>query len=130
MSKYEHIEELIKYTSEALIVEDDRNGGGLLMGIEQLAHHKTPIRELIDRAISPGDMDAMDAHDLLYGFSRKHPAFMFVEATCLEEGLIELEEKAILWSKLNDSEKEEILHELYQCTYVMKNSWEIRKLFY
>jgi len=118
MSKYKNIEKLIEYTANALIVEAEQYGNNLLMGIEFVINCKAPIRELINRATSPSDMDAMDALDHLCDFSEKYPAFMFVHATCLEEGLMKLEEKATLWLNLNDSEKNEMIHELVRSVYL------------
>jgi len=67
---------------------------------------------LIDRATSPGDMDAMDAFHYLEDFANEHPEFLYVRADTLEDGLIQLEKKALLWSELDNSIKEAILEKL------------------
>ncbi len=109
---FQNIETVIRdyYT---ITIEEERYGSALLIGMDYCWHpYNMLVADLIHRATSPGDMDAMKAFDILYKLSTTHSEFLFVRAKTLNDGLIELDKKAELWNKLGTDEKEFILNKL------------------
>lgn len=106
---FNNIEKLIRGCYK-LEIEEERYGNGLLLGLDYLAwNKKSVIADLIDRATSSGDTDAMDSFFTLEKLAKEYPCFLFVRANTLSEGLTLLDEKSKLWIDLDDNKKDEIL---------------------
>lgn len=109
---FENIEKAIR-DCYRIVIEEERYGSGLLIGLDyQMNPYYTLIADLIDRATSPGDTDAMEAFFALKEFSENHPEFLFAHAETLEQGLLMLDKKVVLWNQLERSMIEKLLDEI------------------
>lgn len=108
---FENIEKAIR-KCYSLVIEEERYGSGLLIGMNFLYPNNELITDLIDKATSPGDVDAIEALDKLANFSEKHSEFLFVQSETLSKGLEELDKKALLWNQLSSDKRETICEEL------------------
>lgn len=122
---FENLEKLIRLHDLEITIMEERYGDGLLLGLDiprNPAHlSQRPIHDLIDQATSPGDMDAIEALCRLAELAEEYPAFLYVCADSLEEGLRKLDERAERWNGLSQEEQGHILekvNELHSKAYV------------
>lgn len=114
---FQNIRELVKGDHICINIDEGRYSDCLFMGIDfplQAGEHynfykRECIRDYIDAANSPGDLDAYNAERKLIEFSNLHREFLFTTAKTIEEGYKNLEEKAGLWLKLDYDDQISIL---------------------
>lgn len=112
---YENIEKVIRHCYGVIHIEEERYGDGLIGGIDSLnctdieVYKGSEIKDAIDQAASPGDIDAMDAFFRLEEYSDLHPEFLYVRGQTFEEILKKLDQKAALWNAITFEEQKQIL---------------------
>lgn len=81
----------------------------LRAGVQYNFYKRECIRDYIDEANSPGDLNAYNAECKLIEFSNLHKEFLFTTAKSIEEGYTILEEKIGLWLKLDYDDQIKLL---------------------
>ena len=106
---FKNIQELVKSDHICINIDEGRYSDSYFMGIDfplKAGEHynfykRECIRDYIDEANSPGDVEAYKAECKLIEFSNMHKEFLFTTAKTIEDGYKILEEKAELWLKLD-----------------------------
>lgn len=109
MINFKNIQELAKGEHICINIDEGRYSDNYFMGIDfplRAGEHynfykRECIRDYIDDANSPGDLDAYNAECKLIEFSNLHKEFLFTTAKSIEEGYTILEKKVELWLKLD-----------------------------
>lgn len=107
---FQNIEILIRkcYT---LVIQEERYGDGILIGLDY-QRNGTVLFDLIDMATSPGDSEALRAFFAIEDLNKEFPAFLYVRAKTLDEGLKQLENRAKTWNILDEIKQDYILEKL------------------
>ena len=120
---FENIEKVIRRCG-ILHIEEEKYGSGLLAGFDfawgiinnatdtddaTVVYTGTEVKDTIDVATSPGDMDAMEAFFLLEDYAMRCPEFLYVHAKTFEEVILKLELRAKAWNELSDEKRHDIL---------------------
>lgn len=108
---FENIEKIIRH-SGVLYVDEARYGrDDIMVCIDILSTENqgetfytgTEIQNTIDKACSPGDIDAMNAIFKLESFAKIHPEFLYASGETLAEALNNLEKRASLWNQISSN---------------------------
>lgn len=119
MLRHQYINESIIHSCLKLIIEPERYGDGILMGLDD---NENTLSKLIEIGTSPGDMEAVEALCLLNAFSEQYTEFPYVQGKNFDQCIDLLESKAKRWNLMDNTIKQFILNELYVATY-SSNYW-------
>lgn len=104
---FDNINRLIK-DGYSLVVESERYGDGLLMGLE----YDPIISEIIYCATAPDNFEALKVLEKIEELEKKYPVLLFVRKENFYECLIELDKKAFLWKQCSKEYRAKITQEL------------------
>ncbi len=119
MNNFKNIQELAKNEQICITLEEGRYSDCFFIGIDfplradeyYNFYKRESIKDYIDVANSPGEIDALNAETKLIDFLNAHKAFLFTTAKSIEEGYQKLEERISLWLQLSYDEQMRLLDE-------------------
>lgn len=109
---FDNVESLIG-RGYRITIDAERYGRGYLVGLDAISSwYHNIMADLIDTATSPGDVDAINAFEILEEFSEKYEGFLYARADSIYEALCKLEERAKFHQNMDVLEIEEMLKKL------------------